>query len=61
MWYKVSGFVPKLKIKTHFWLWAETKEKLNKLLEEKNITDIQSIDEEPEPYWEWKENKKITI
>ena len=61
MWYKVSGFVPKMKIKTHFWLWAETKEKLNKLLEEKNISDIQSIDEEPEAYFEWKENKKISI
>tara|TARA_R110002020_G_scaffold129239_1_gene289516 strand:+ start:666 stop:851 length:186 start_codon:yes stop_codon:yes gene_type:complete len=61
MWYKVSGFVPKLKIKTHFWLWAENKEKLDKMLKEKDITDIQSIIEEPEPYFEWKALPQKTL
>ena len=61
MWYKVSGFVPKLKIKTHFWLWAENKEKLDKMLKEKDITDIQSIIEEPEPYFEWKSGPLKTL
>jgi len=61
MWYKVNAFLPKLKMETRFWLWADSKEKLNKMIEEKNITNIQSIDEEPQPYWEWKEGKKITI
>ena len=61
MWYKINAFEPKFKMKTHFWLWAENREKLNKMLKEKNITDIQSIDEEPQPYWEWQEDKKISI
>ena len=54
MWYKINAFEPKFKMKTHFWLWAENKGKLDKMIKEKDITDIQSIVEEPEAYFEWK-------
>ena len=43
MWYKINAFEPKFKMKTHFWLWAENREKLNKMLKEKNITEILAL------------------
>ena len=61
MWYKINALEPKFKMKIHFWLWAANRGKLNKMLKEKDITDIQSIAEEPKPYFEWKAGPLKTL
>ena len=56
MWFHIRGrdmdmFKPDGKV-ISFWLWADSRKRLDKLLKNKNITDIEWIKQEKLPFEE---------
>ena len=49
-WWYILAYDPKVKLDIRFWLWAETKDKLDNLLESKGIDDVKWVRKEVPPF-----------
>lgn len=50
MWFHIKALYPNINKVITFWLWAKSREDLNKILKHKNIKKIEWIYEEIPPF-----------